>query len=1307
MKNIQETVAVLGSILALVSTLIAIVKGYRELKKPNDSSEQSTNGKNIEFRKRSTAGLDDLGIFLLAGTTLSVIAIDALIVPYFSGSVGWVSGIAAIACSAVIIGLTIISWKVGTQYIMISIISGFLLIVLTVSAGGMFYEVAVLSENSIPSATLMEVCALLFLCVLSCRHLFEKKNNNNQSNSALLLTTAIAIPTLLTTIAIAIQLTISATQDPRAPQSLELNTKEIIDDLSTAGKRQTLIDIYRDASEISLNNKYRMAATKTARLLQPPKSNEDVSETKQDKLSKETSEILRTLRDKTPKAPPIISTIPLVFDLQSLDEQTNYLLTRLQWIYPTSKPKMPSSPFSLPGIDTDTRLENLSDTRIHVALTSQRQIQEEFTGGAIRYSQFIMAAFGKSNMEDPISAVKQVMGNMFGANASSRLDQDVLDAFPYRDLGSQSAQFGAQIALPTNDEIVIAHHEYRTYAKANLRATEPTTSVFLDHIEQLDEKTQLRIENLLSSTEKPALLMSAIGALSDIELTSGLEVRGATHLLRLADAIRLNKQPEEPTTASSEMNKVSTFEQLQKLVILRLAKLPDERTALINMLQKEARQDVSVSDIFSGAIPKVAHEFNNSFEEKIRTKLIDCLANPVQTSILRISEIRGNYSAKVLKKITEMSKTEREILLHHFAIKIYRNDGEHALTPVKQIILQAFTVSYLFGYGIALLASLPLAIFIAGIALIAERSLTARSVIARGADADDARQLDRLLPREPTQLLGRADFLSRIERLINKASSTIAFTGRRGSGKSRLLREVYRAASENGKVAVWLDCPSRYAEDELLKAMVEKLSSSTESTSAKLIGIPNYSERSMERVRAAQTWNIAMFLSLLVALIAATTFAQSSRSETFALWLPLVPVYIIAIILVIFGGRSTSESPKFAEVFAKSRNYELSMLFIRASTLLRELTHEGFRKEGLYAALMALRAVSLGILGLFVLQQLVSIFFYKSPGFLGAFLPLPSMGEQITGTLVLCLLWFFIYLLHPESPLIRKWNNLAMVELYRNLSTEIVVRSRRGSLVTTGPSIVVCVDELDKVADQNELISLVKIIKPLLDIDGVVFYFSISEDALSMLRLGIIAGKDIFDSTFDHIERVPPVSLETATSIAEQYFTSITGKNPSTEIIRALALLSFGIPRDIVRLSDEIKANFFNNKINGPDIIRSFRVEKTSAARASGIITQIEQQQLEGISTDVWHFSTTAFLKELDTSRVKFFSFSLLLSWLERTIENSSNETLKQSLAIYELGYEIPLLSKEEIIKWIELKANFLFFTNLNPVKITHEEETD
>jgi Cdc6-like AAA superfamily ATPase len=131
---------------------------------------------------------------------------------------------------------------------------------------------------------------------------------------------------------------------------------------------------------------------------------------------------------------------------------------------------------------------------------------------------------------------------------------------------------------------------------------------------------------------------------------------------------------------------------------------------------------------------------------------------------------------------------------------------------------------------------------------------------------------------------------------------------------------------------------------------------------------------------------------------------------------------------------------------------------------------------------------------------------------------------------------------------------------FRRLAEHIVKVRRR--------PLVIGIDELDKMENPDEARHLLRDIKGIFEIPGVVFLVSLSAEATASLQLGPVQenGRNEFSSSFYTVIELPPLSP----ADVEKALTQGRKKTVSKDRAQLLCLLSAGNWREMIRLSEQL-----------------------------------------------------------------------------------------------------------------------------------------
>jgi hypothetical protein len=117
--------------------------------------------------------------------------------------------------------------------------------------------------------------------------------------------------------------------------------------------------------------------------------------------------------------------------------------------------------------------------------------------------------------------------------------------------------------------------------------------------------------------------------------------------------------------------------------------------------------------------------------------------------------------------------------------------------------------------------------------------------------------------------------------------------------------------------------------------------------------------------------------------------------------------------------------------------------------------------------------------------------------------------------------------------------------------------------------LLICIDELDKVTDLEQVRFILREIKGALYVKGTFYVVSISNDALRSFEGRMGDQRDIFESTFDDVFTVRPLDLETCLQILTNRIghgkDSGGMKSVKPETLATISVFSAGNARDLVR----------------------------------------------------------------------------------------------------------------------------------------------
>jgi hypothetical protein len=280
---------------------------------------------------------------------------------------------------------------------------------------------------------------------------------------------------------------------------------------------------------------------------------------------------------------------------------------------------------------------------------------------------------------------------------------------------------------------------------------------------------------------------------------------------------------------------------------------------------------------------------------------------------------------------------------------------------------------------------------------------------------------------------------------------------------------------------------------------------------------------------------------------------------------------------------------------------------------------------------------------------------------------------------IVFLLLFLVYVRGSNMQIVPGFSLMSLISMYREFAEKAVYRIRQGALGERNASdfeVVVCIDELDKIVELDELRIFLRRMKAIFEIPGVYYYLSLSEDALRSLYLGAAEGKNEVDSAFDHIVRIPPLDAETGAQIAAEYIRKHTTQMDHAnveKISRTIAAVSFGVPRDIIRRCDELLAEHDIAQTPPGHVSDDFRRRQAELAYGESLLTKREFSLFASESTTAAQEIGHAMENGLSDGRSAKIMLSLwvlsLISLVSQRDGDSWRETIEK---LRDIGYRIP-----------------------------------
>lgn len=624
----------------------------------------------------------------------------------------------------------------------------------------------------------------------------------------------------------------------------------------------------------------------------------------------------------------------------------------------------------------------------------------------------------------------------------------------------------------------------------------------------------------------------------------------------------------------------------------------DDRYQVQKLLESEVGQ-VPVYHLFSEAALGFVRQLGTLNPEQ-RKIVFQVAADPVSIALSEVISA-DLQSTTMLEKFRSLSTTDREGLLHYLAISFYRAGGVASLGPFDVLVAQARTVSEIVANIFASIAVLPvfvIAILVAGAlarALLVHDKTRQIISVERAAGAHEQYKLG-----TPTDIFGREDTIADLAKLSGRGWGSLAIVGRRGVGKSRVLYSVYdrsvtRSSDDPPSIGVWLTAPAQFREEEFVASLFERLARASEAAIAKSLNAEPLAVRGMSHKVIRDASIIIGLGAAAVACLLYDILKRLARDEITVAWIPIYIVFASALIVLGFQwlrlqpldlspwlDRERSQSPHAVLLYRRIKDaFSIFMPGFVDPAIIRQETRR--RQVTLVLGIVLITACVLCALGSAATDGSNREFFFNC-----------ALISGLAGG-------FFLLLRGPASKEPRSLGVIALVSEYRAFASEVIYRLRQGAIGGASPEhgrIVVCIDELDKIVDYDDLRNALRRIKTVFEVEGCYYIMSLAEDAMRRLYLGAVDGKTEVDSALDHVVELMPLGSIDMFRVVTHYLSSIGEKEVDEKVRKTIVALSFGISRDALRVADEWHAS--KDRGNCAKLVRAWRMRQVRYSEVLG-----------------------------------------------------------------------------------------------------------
>ena len=351
-------------------------------------------------------------------------------------------------------------------------------------------------------------------------------------------------------------------------------------------------------------------------------------------------------------------------------------------------------------------------------------------------------------------------------------------------------------------------------------------------------------------------------------------------------------------------------------------------------------------------------------------------------------------------------------------------------------------------------------------------------------------------------------------------SGNIAFAGPRGVGKTALMHAVIIDESNKMHVTLLMETPTRYDEKEFVLNLYEGLCRSVlerikndEQLINNWFPKTNYDESNSKKQKGNSTLLLAGIGGLVWALSQINTAATYLDNYLFGKTNTYTGFFIIGLVLLVLGVSIIFLMRSLSPIFRTSlvqriseKSPELAYLYDQTQLRLERIRYEQTIESSSGAEFSLADILKLG----------------------------STNGRSLT-----------------RQP-------YTLVSLIADYREYIQIVTAQFS------SVVIGIDELDKVQDEGQAREFLRKIKGVFSIKNTYYIVSVSEEALETFELRSIFGKDEVDSTFTTVIRLSSLTIKESKELLQLRNVNI----PNIETL--ISVISGGLPRDLLRLARKI-----------------------------------------------------------------------------------------------------------------------------------------
>lgn len=965
--------------------------------------------------------------------------------------------------------------------------------------------------------------------------------------------------------------------------------------------------------------------------------------------------------------------------LSTLQKQT-YLAERLKLLYPIGSKAHQRPVLDVPGNNSFQRLNGLEDVRLacfdKISFSSKNTILGLFYDDDLRTVKkedyYNRATDYSTTTTDDATTYVPGRRKYRGIRRLLEVDREKL----VDPIISEKyfARLNEQMFLPTSYEMYVAYREYLDLDSALLvekfkedSLKRSNVSVIIESLHRLPSDEYSSFEHYIltdsNKLEAYATIMSNVDSF-EYYITPLVETHNNPDNLLANIIITAETKKETAIDSLGQGRAVSWIRGLQKNQPLY------EKTATLLSTQDAF---FPVSYLFRKDVLNILR-LTRQFRDKERDSMFYSLQHPIDfclNSLLQTGITLTSTRTGLFDTVAALSNKEKENVVSRCAMEVFNNAGEFSPPLVDIMIYNVDFISAFWGLLLSTLLCAPYVFISLFLGSLLARRLIVRDNLRQIVMSEEKYSYENEFSRGEIPIQGRNKELNKMVDLAGRGWSAIAIVGRRGIGKTRILSELYHnSLKKKSNLSAWISAPTQYTEEEFIQNAFEQIINNVENRISETIGSQPYEVRRLENRSVFYSINIFLIFFIVTVLVFSlmTSGERFSNPQVLTSWFPIGMLLAGSMGMLVYKAITLQPIDLSSWLERdKANNPYCALLYrdtIKAKTFLnnRELKSKNvsfFKKRAI--------VILTGVIGLCLINFL----------YLVIFSPRLSDRVQVTFNLLLlntiCIVFIgYLYKRAKEANVFVATSLMSLITHYRTYLERVVAGIRKGALGSFDKSkleVIICIDELDKIEKKEQLRDFIRRIKILFEIPGVYYYLSLSQDAFNAMYLGIALGKDEIDSSFDHIVNIPSLGLSDCKELAFSYLKA--NSSLAEEILQSaaigLVLISFGIPRDILRRCDE----FLSDSAKDTDkLIVTFRDKLATLAYKDQVISLEKLQFFRGDALSILNvFSTYDFGSG---NEEKVVSTLFLLSFAHYLFSVSQLQSKEELYTrILQIGYEI------------------------------------